>query len=816
MDVFWLEATPWDPAMNGPITVRACSIDLSAIVLAFGQEWLPVMDGGLVISTTAFDGTFAGRARSTRGELALLTAAAEIDTWASYVWASRSVKVWTAEITGTAEAPIFPAARTLLFDGESESFDPDRATLFLNTRQPVGQVASDAYAGTGGLEGTAALKGVRKPFAAGRLTNASVLLIDAGKLLFQVHGYGTIEQLIGVHERGILLDQPFVEHATFLSLQSAIVPATEIHRHTASATFRLGFMPAGDITVDFIGVNRGTTATLIGDVVKELLVRVGFDLAKVDLDSLTELNAANPNPVLFYDAQGADIADALTTLLAGAGAYWDVDQLGYLYTGMLTMASSADLSIGDEGTADYDLIEIDNLPVPPPFWKIRLGYGQNPNVMTFVDTEAGALADEKTLPGQLLRDDLFDPTFWTVPANTIIIDDTYSPSGKSLEIGYGSGPAQFTIYGGSTAQRVPVGSVDKLFVRLSVIPSAATWDLVVRVPFVDASFNPISTAVALTFDRTAGAQTLVGAVAVPAGAVWAGLEIGHATGGTNTGTWRAFAPWLSEVEPAADVTVLNAPSMIMPPSQTVAALSNGTPKAGQFDRTLLVYRKKGNIDVTAQTNFVITVNGVAATINNAPGSASRGQIVVTDMMAPLNGTISVTSTYEGVDLVQTIKFTKDQEAAIPPPPAPGTSSGSSATVSVSTTFANTAFSGSTPLATARLTLTAGQVLRGTAPLTYGDVLSESSSRAACVWEYSPAGAGTWTAMGAEIVGTNAHNTYAGGDYADPYYVEGYGNFNQSVSGLAAADYDLRLMARRYSGTAANTAISGTVTMTAGT
>src|SRR5205085_2795363 len=103
-----------------------------------------------------------------------------------------------------------------------------------------------------------------------------------------------------------------------------------------------------------------------------------------------------------------------------------------------------------------------------------------------------------------------------------------------------------------------------------------------------------------------------------------------------------------------------------------------------------------------------------------------------------------------------------------------------------------------------VTLAGGESLYGTAPLDYWVGGTSSVSRATtATWQYSPAGAGTWSDFDTAITGS-----FAVGGYAAE---SGSGDFSQVKGGLSAGDYDVRLVAKLN---AAGTTVSffGTATV----
>lgn len=392
MRVFWLEATPWDKDAGAAVTVRACSADIAQIVDFAPGGNLPVLASGPVFDTACFSGQFTGMVDSTLGGIGLASQAGEIDGWARYGWAQRSVKIWTAVVDlSDPITPIWPVARTLIFDGEASDYDPDEAIITLQATRPNGTVAKSSYAGTGGVEGPAGLAKVIKPYAAGSHVNRPSTLVDSSKMLYQVHGYGAIGELTTIRERGMALNQTMVAQSTTTALLAATVPANQIHYHLASGMFRLGFTPIGNISADFIGHKSGSSASRsVSDIVYDLLIASGWSSGKIDTASFNAVETIIPDDAVYYDDVGEDVLGAITRLMLGIGGYWDVDELGMFYIGLVQAQIAGDFSIGDEGLGDYDLAEIDHQPLRIPFWRTRVAYAENPAVMNFSDTEAGA------------------------------------------------------------------------------------------------------------------------------------------------------------------------------------------------------------------------------------------------------------------------------------------------------------------------------------------------------------------------------------------------------------------------------------------
>lgn len=390
MLVFWLTAQPWNPAGGAAVTVRATSIDMGQATTLNNVEWLPVLAEGPSFSTTVFDGAAVNSTPSTLGEIVLTAQLGEIDAWADYVWNQRPCQIYYADVdVSDPTAPVWPTfgSLTLIFDGFIETFDPNKAAFTLSVELPAGKVASATYAGTGGVNGAAEVKGVVVPWASGRHLNREATLVDASLQLYQVHGYGPIEEFTYFREGGNLLDQTRVSQTTAAALAGATVTQNEIHYCLAAGMFRLGFTPVGTITCDFKGDNGGGTfSARPGVVIKRLLTATGWSTSFIAQDSLDDLDASIPYDVYCYDADGADVLDLIGNILTPLGGYWDVDATGTFFVGLFRNKGSVDFSVGEGALgATYDAMEFDELPTRAPFWRNRLAYAFNPTVFDAAD-----------------------------------------------------------------------------------------------------------------------------------------------------------------------------------------------------------------------------------------------------------------------------------------------------------------------------------------------------------------------------------------------------------------------------------------------
>ncbi len=201
--------------------------------------------------------------------------------------------------------------------------------------------------------------------------------------------------------------------------------------------------------------------------------------------------------------------------------------------------------------------------------------------------------------------------------------------------------------------------------------------------------------------------------------------------------------------------------------------------------------------------YSISTNGVTATIDNTTSSATKGRIEITAVDA-LNGYIDLTVTVNGV--AQPTKRIVIQKVVGLPSGFGGTGS-KIASDNGFGSINGTSFVAITDVLT--VTLGTGETLYGTAPLDYQIELTGTTAgrTASAKWQYSPAGAGTWTDFDTAITGSLTAET-PGGSYSS-----GHGDFTQSESGLSPGDYDVRLVAA-LSGSGRDVWFTGTATIEA--
>ena len=184
------------------------------------------------------------------------------------------------------------------------------------------------YAGTGGAEGDATLKGQNRPLLLGIGRNIEPVLVLSGKLLYQVSAQA-LYAVTQVRDKGAALTIGS-NYATAADLLAATVGAGTVATCLAAGMIRTGSTPQGPLTLDAQSAadsNHGGIALALlrgpGGLAEDRLVAAAFTALP-----------AGPAGFLFPDGT---VADALNRVLASCAGWWGTDRQGRLTAGRLAV-----------------------------------------------------------------------------------------------------------------------------------------------------------------------------------------------------------------------------------------------------------------------------------------------------------------------------------------------------------------------------------------------------------------------------------------------------------------------------------------------
>jgi len=510
---------------------------------------------------------------------------------------------------------------------------------------------------------------------------------------------------------------------------------------------------------------------------------------------------------------------------------WSPDKSSWLYIGALPAAGAV-------------------LPIWPTASNASWQNLTPPLDATAIGVEPGAT---RNAPGQLLKDVVFSPAYWTYLPPVVVFAFDKAPFGYALEIPFVEVGTNYISYEGVDGNVFAVEQGKRIFARLdasclvgttTTVSSAANpvysganrviarayphpdWSLEILIDWFDQNALFISREVVGTLDPTTASRFyFLGSAVPPAGANRARLIVGHSDQAGKEGAWTIWSPWVSEHEPASDVTAQNTPTMNDVPNQVVKASALGVVLTGQLPRAVQMRREKGGIDTTATAVWTIATSKVSATIDSAVGSPTRGAFTITDLLG-LAGTVTVISEQDGLRLEKIVHVTMDLAPPVAASPAPGATVGvAMATLNVNPEVTSTSYGAA--VAATVISVTNGSI-NTTGVLGYSHYQADLAGAMAGKFQYSPQGANTWTDVDPEDVGSYAYSysqpnergryqyNYDYETDADAYTeIEGSINLAQGVSGLANGHYDVRLLLRRFDGTATTLYAYGQVTIQSG-
>lgn len=436
-----------------------------------------------------------------------------------------------------------------------------------------------------------------------------------------------------------------------------------------------------------------------------------------------------------------------------------------------------------------------------------------------------ALAFQKPTGGgaQLLWDDTFDPGWWDVPEPAERINWGSSRATWAVNIPFVSSTDLRVIYEAPSDYMPRTQPGQPIFVRIDAQPtgvepeplefegeplefegeeltvaveSPADFDLQLAIDWLDVNGDFHSRTIIATLDPEDGEQTISGRANAPIRG-YARFSIGYPSQTGKSGTWAVYEPWMAEYEPAADVTGDSIPTMIVAPATTIDVDYTGTATT-VFPLYLVNSRTLGNADISSETDWVGTFPpGMTATMNNTPGSASRGTIEITGFSGTASTSIKVESTYGGLTKEDYIDIAV-AVAAAPSGETGGGSGGTSTSDSTITTASSTSYGTANAGPLVAVAGSGGQVAL-TAPLTFSALLEGGEFNAAGKWQWRVIG-GSWADVGSEIL--SEYGTFRDSDLDAGNYQRqsGYIAVNQTKTGLTnGTSYEFQLLLRSVEG-----------------
>lgn len=323
-----------------------------------------------------------GRAlgRLTFGVVEIETADGELDARLAESWEGREylVKVGgTYDLHRPTEATLAFASFVEILRAAVESAAWEDGRIVLSLREAVAELLqplqTNAYGGTGGLDGGEALSGQKIPLAWGEVFNAEPVLVDAADLIYQWSD-GAVQAVTAVRDNGAAL----TDAGDVADIEAAPQPAggTYITQNTGGYV-RLGGAPEGRVTLDGQGASTGGYVNTTPTIARRIAVDRGGLADPQDLDVSSFLGfEVLDRPIGYYYRGDRELTvlDGLGELLAAADGWVAQTRDGRLRIGRHVDPSTrpAVVTVTDDQIEDLE----DTSPAPP-VWRVDVGYLAN-------------------------------------------------------------------------------------------------------------------------------------------------------------------------------------------------------------------------------------------------------------------------------------------------------------------------------------------------------------------------------------------------------------------------------------------------------
>lgn len=362
-----IELSPYDPVTSAVVPVRATTDDDNRVCALNGVPWFPVLMKAGSFGLDLFDAGFPGFASTPTARVELDLSA--FPDAARYSWGDRPVRLWTGE-PGTA----WPWAQ--LFEGlvQAATVRDGRLTLTLRVNDAwLDRPVLNSYAGTGAVEGPAALQGAPKPLALGAPKYVAPQLIDAVNNVWQFHGAGSARAVTAALDRLVRYPSSVGNSADFAALVAASIPPGSFGTCLALGLVRFGAPPAGPLTLIVEGDN-GSAAGWVrrpGALIRRIALLAGATTAQLDLANLTALDTAAPFNLSLYVTAQTTARDLIARVAASVNGLAMVNLLGQLQVILPAIGTPA-LTLAADGSAEPQVTSLELLETGAPWWRTQL------------------------------------------------------------------------------------------------------------------------------------------------------------------------------------------------------------------------------------------------------------------------------------------------------------------------------------------------------------------------------------------------------------------------------------------------------------
>jgi hypothetical protein len=338
---------PYNPATSARVTLRVTNVNDARVTLVeSGAEYLPVLTSGPTIARSVFDGAFLTSGSAPESTLSVTLDEGSLHEWMSYVWGDAEVVIRTGNI-GDAFASY--AVRWTVNAVSIERQSGIVATIRLRPPARLNRpILYQSFAGTDDGdsgdtgEGTAAVKGVLKPWLSGNARYVRPVLIDPARQIYCYHGYGPTGGATEAFEGGATLGSPDYTWGSYTAMRDQVMTAGQWGHCPSIGMVRFGGQPSFPVTIHAGGDKPGASVlTTTADILKRILEGPGGITAPaIPASNVTALNSSRSQAIDFYLTDQTSVEDLLTEVMLAANGYWMENEDGQIILGLLPPALS--------------------------------------------------------------------------------------------------------------------------------------------------------------------------------------------------------------------------------------------------------------------------------------------------------------------------------------------------------------------------------------------------------------------------------------------------------------------------------------------
>ncbi len=350
--------------LNGsvPVTLRMAHKSANADgCLLNDYQWKPLITKRHSTSGSwSEDGIFAQGSINHTSLTFYMSSAYENEEWSAYEWNGGLARIFVQ----TGDIDVFSSYKQV-FEGSVSALERQGVYATVALLGPDELLNRDLltleYAGSGGAEGPASLKGKFKPFVIGSCVSVDPILIDPAKWIYQVHGYGAVSS-IKAYEYAQSLGNSKSDAANYAALASMTLNPGEWATCLAQGMFRLGATPSQRVSADVVP----TTNQYVGDIIRDLLIQAGISVSKIGA-----MNIPFNGTWSSYVTEQVQLGDLARQAAYHGGALLFADGKGVWRT-MNYYAPKTAVSLNADRSTSPIVKTYRELNAAPPVWKAKV------------------------------------------------------------------------------------------------------------------------------------------------------------------------------------------------------------------------------------------------------------------------------------------------------------------------------------------------------------------------------------------------------------------------------------------------------------